>query len=124
MIQFGFGRFKSFPQIRAITVPEDWNSLLEYFPIARRVCIIGSPQVLSEGRVSFLATRCPLMENISLLIPDTVELFSSPSIQSQANIRNLQMQSLPLLVQRFPNIKDITLSFDHHIWPSTKVCHT
>jgi len=36
-IYFGFGRFKPFPQIRSIAVPTHCNSLLEYFPGARRI---------------------------------------------------------------------------------------
>ena len=74
---YGFRPYEAFPQIRSITVPTDCEYLLIYFPGARRVHIIGSLPVQSDNRVSFFATHCPLMENISLSIPSRVEFLSS-----------------------------------------------
>lgn len=107
-----FSHCKAFPQIHSITVPKECISLVKYFPGARRVNIIGeSRQALSAYNTSILAC-CPLMENISLVIPSSVELFPSFFIPLHANICSLQRLSLPHIVQQFPNIRDITIQLD------------
>jgi len=88
-----FGGDNCFPQIRSLIIPGDCYSLLKYCPSVRYVHTIGkgSESALTKYGASILADYCPLIENMCLAIPATLRL--------------------PLLVQRFLNIRDLTIYF-------------
>lgn len=71
-ITYGFGRYKSFPQIRSITLPSNCDYLLRYVPSARDVHFIRSSTVQTEAWFLELAACCPLLENICLSIPSSI----------------------------------------------------
>jgi hypothetical protein len=67
-ITYGFGRHKSFPQIRSIMLPANCSSLLKYVPGARYVYFRGPRKAGGAWSLNFAAC-CPLLENIFLSIP-------------------------------------------------------
>jgi len=70
-----FGGDNRFPQIRSLIIPEDCYSLLKYCPGVRYVHTIGqgSETALTKYGASILVDYCPLIENMCLAIPATVE---------------------------------------------------
>lgn len=72
VITYGFGRHKSFPQIRSITLPPHCESLLRYVPSARDVHFMRSSPRYFEVRLLEIAACCPLLENICLSVPSNI----------------------------------------------------
>lgn len=73
-ITYGFGRHKSFPQIRAITLRPNCDSLLRYgyVPSARYIYFIGPKERQPEAGLLGLGACCPLLENIRLCVPSNI----------------------------------------------------
>jgi hypothetical protein len=67
-ITYGFGPYKSFPQIRSIMLPGNCRSLLKYVPGARYV-YFREPQKALGPLLPDFAACCPLLENILFAIP-------------------------------------------------------
>ena len=72
VITFGFGRHKSFPQIRSVTLSPDCESLLKYVPNVRYIYPIGPRKHQLEGRLLEFSTCCPLLENLCLSVPSII----------------------------------------------------
>ena len=78
-ITYGFGPYKSFPQIRSIMLPGNCRSLLKYVPGARYVYFREPQETLGPLLPNF-ATCCPLLENISFAIPSTLTVLPNFSL--------------------------------------------
>ena len=68
-ITYGFGRHKSFPQIRFVTLRPECVSFLSYLPGVRYFYFIAPKASRFEGRLLELGPCCPLLENICVSVP-------------------------------------------------------
>ena len=115
-----FRRHKSFPQIRSVLVPLDCTALLKYVPGVRYVRFVSARKYMGDVQFPDFATCCPLLENISLLVPSgfqvpSVYLFISlPTKFNGANACNSQLLT-PSLVHQLPNVRELTLQFIYDI---------
>lgn len=78
-ITYGFGRHKSFPQIRSILLPRNCNGLLKWVPGARYVYFREPQQTMGPWLPNFSAC-CPLLENIEFFIPSKLTVLPNFSL--------------------------------------------
>lgn len=96
VITYGFGRHKSFPQIRSITLRSYCcASLLRFVPNVRNIYFIAPKESQPESHLLAYASCCPRLENIRILVP-----FNFTQLAAR-------------FVEQFPNIRDLTLQFTY-----------